>query len=136
MAQEWYYPQIDTESAPFWDGCREGKLLLRHCNACDKAYYYPRSYCPRCWSGDTEWRAASRRATVYSYSIIHENPAPPFRNMVPYGLVLVDLEEGPRMMANWDLETPLDRLACGVKVEVTFRKISDELSLPQVRPAT
>lgn len=135
MATEWWEPQIDTESAPFWEGCREGKLRLRHCKACDRAYYYPRDQCPRCWSGDIEWREASRRGTVYAYTVVHENPAPPFRERLPYGLVLVDLEEGPRMMVNWDAEAPLERLACGLAVEVTFRKVSDQLSLPQVRPA-
>jgi hypothetical protein len=106
-----------------------------HCNACDQAYYYPRRYCPRCWSADTEWREASRRGTVYSYSVVRESPAPPFRDMVPYGLVLVDLAEGPRMMVNWDPAAPLERLACGAPVEITFRTVSDALSLPQCRPA-
>jgi len=135
MSKEWWEPLVDTESAPFWDGCKEGRLRLRHCNPCDQAYYYPRNQCPRCWSRDVDWRDASRRGTVYSYSIVRENPGPPFRGMVPYGLVLVDLEEGPRMMVNWDLDTPLDKLACDLAVEVTFRKVSDDLTLPQVRPA-
>ena len=133
---EWYYPFVDSESEPFWDGCRAGKLMIQHCKACDHTYHYPRANCPECWSGDTEWQEASRRGAVYSYSIVHQNPAPPFKDMVPYAVVLVDLAEGPRMMVNWELETPLDQLACDLPVEVTFRKLSDELTLPQVQPVS
>lgn len=134
MATEWYHPIVDTESEPFWTAARDGKLLVKRCKACNAVHYYPRGYCPSCLSDQTEWLECSRRGTVYSYSVVHQNPAPPFKDLCPYGVVLVDLEEGPRMMVNWDFERPLDQLQCGQPVEIAFRKVNDELSLPIARP--
>jgi uncharacterized OB-fold protein len=134
MNEAWCLPQIDSESEAFWAAAREGRLLIMHCRACDRPYFYPRRYCPHCWSGDTEWREASRSGIVYSYSIVRQNPAPPFRDWCPYAVVLVDLDEGVRMMANWDRALPLDELSCGAQVRVTFEQINDEISLPRVQP--
>jgi len=131
---DWYLPLIDSESAPFWQAAREGCLLIMHCRACDRPYFYPRRYCPRCWSAETEWRQASGRGTVYSYSVVHQNPAPPFRDWAPYAVLLVDLDEGVRVMANWDRSAGLERLAVGLPVAVTFEAITDEVSLPRFRP--
>jgi len=131
---DWYLPVVDSESEPFWSGMREGRFLIMQCRACDRSYWYPRRYCPRCWSDETEWREASRRGTVHTYSIIYQNPAPPFRDWCPYAVVLVDLEERVRVMGNWDRTAELDRLAVGVPVEVTFEAITDEIALPRFRP--
>jgi hypothetical protein len=134
MNEEWYLPQIDADSAPFWEAAREGRLLIMHCRTCDSPYFYPRRYCPHCWSDETEWREASGNGTLYSYSIVRQNPVPPFRDWCPYAVVLVDLDEGVRMMANWDRALPLEDLSCGLPVCITFERINDEISLPRVKP--
>ncbi|MEX1254586.1 MAG: Zn-ribbon domain-containing OB-fold protein [Dehalococcoidia bacterium] len=132
---DWYLPQLDTESERFWQACREGRLLIMHCRACDRPYFYPRRYCPRCWSDQTEWLETSGRGTVHTYSVVHQNPAPPFRDWAPYAVLLVDLEEGVRVMANWDRSADLALLAVGLSVQVTFEAVSDEISLPRFRPS-
>jgi uncharacterized OB-fold protein len=129
----WYLPLIDSESEPFWAAARVGRFLIMRCRACDAPYFYPRRYCPRCWSGETEWQDASGRGTVYTYSIVRQNPAPPFNDWCPYAVVLVDLEEGVRVMVNWDRSVALDELAVGAPVRIVFEKITDEISLPRVR---
>ncbi|HXC41275.1 MAG TPA: Zn-ribbon domain-containing OB-fold protein [Burkholderiales bacterium] len=132
---EWFHPIVDTESEPFWKGCKEGKLVIKRCKDCSKVYYYPRRWCPNCWSENTEWIESKRRGKVYSYSTIHQNPAQPFASLVPYAVVLVDLDEGPRMMVNWDFAIPPDKIKCDMPVEIAFRDISEELALPIARPA-
>jgi uncharacterized OB-fold protein len=132
---DWYLPLVDTESQPFWAAAREGRLMIMHCRACDRPYFYPRRYCPRCWSDDTEWRQATGRGKVHTYSVVHQNPAPPFSGWCPYAVLLVDLDEGVRMMANWDRSTDLAQLAVGLPVEVTFEAITGTISLPRFRPA-
>ena len=134
MDEHWHLPLVDSESRPFWQAAKEGRLLIMHCRACDRPYFYPRRYCPRCWSDETEWREASGRGTVYTYSVVHQNPAPPFRDWCPYAVVLVDLEEGVRIMGNWDRAVELEKLAVGVPVEVAFEAITDEVALPRFRP--
>jgi len=127
-------PTPDLETQPFWDGCREGKFLVRHCKACDEDHFYPRPFCPKCWSDDVEWKQASGRATLYTYSIVHQNDLPPYNESVPYVAAVVDLEEGPRVMTNIE-GVPFEDLRVGMQVVVDFKAISDDVTIPVFRPA-
>ena len=128
-----HLPVIDAESAPFWAGTREGKFLIRHCRACHRHHFYPRHACPDCWSDDCEWRAASGKGRLYSYTVIHHNDMLPFREMLPYIVALIDLEEGVRVTSNIVECTP-EVVHVGMPVEVVYEPIDDEITLPQFRP--
>ncbi|WP_042364990.1 Zn-ribbon domain-containing OB-fold protein [Streptacidiphilus neutrinimicus] len=91
-------PEQDAFTQPFWDAAAEGRLLLRRCQACGRAHHYPREFCPLCWSEDVSWEQASGRATLYTWSVVHANDLPPFRDRLPYVAAVVELAEGPRMM--------------------------------------
>ena len=93
-------PAPDVETQPFWDGTKEGRFLVRHCLECGEYHFYPRPFCPKCWSERVEWVEASGRAVLYTYSIVVSNDLPPFNERVPYVAAVVDLEEGPRVMTN------------------------------------
>jgi len=121
-------PSPDFETAPFWDGCKHGQFLLRHCNACGHDFHYPRPFCPRCW------REASGRGTLYTYSIVHVNDLPPFGERVPYVAAIVELEEGPRVMTNIE-GVPFDELRIGMPVVVGYKPISDAVTIPIFRAA-
>jgi len=127
-------PTPDLEQQPYWDAAREGRLLIRHCGACGAHHFYPRPFCPWCWSVDVSWVEASGRATLYTYSVVHANDLPPFPERVPYVAAIVELAEGPRMMTNVE-ECALDALEAGMPLEVAFRAISDEVTIPVFRPA-
>jgi uncharacterized OB-fold protein len=127
-------PTPDLETQPFWDGCREGRLLIRHCDACGEDHFYPRPFCPRCWSDRVEWKAASGRGSLYTYSVVHVNDLPPFNERVPYVAAIVELEEGPRVMTNIEGVEHGD-LRVGMPVVVDFKAISDDVSIAIFRPA-
>ena len=135
MTPDWFHPVIDVESQAFWDGCRETRLMIMRCNTCEQPYFYPRAHCPRCWSSDVSWVQSSGEGTLHSFSIVHQFPVEPFASLAPYAVVLVMLDEGVRMMANWDFATPLERIRCDMRVRAGFRKIDDRLSLPTFAPA-
>lgn len=128
-------PSPDLESQPFWDAARDRKLLIQRCHACGEAIFYPRPFCPHCWSDRVEWIEASGRATLYTWSVVHRNDLPPFPERVPYVAAVVDLEEGPRMLTNV-VDCPFDELRVGMSLEVAFNPISDEFTLPVFRPAS
>jgi uncharacterized OB-fold protein len=127
-------PTPDFETAPFWDGCKHGRFLIRHCNACGRDHYYPRPFCPTCWSDDVEWKQASGRATLYTYSIVHVNDLPPFGERVPYVAAIVELEEGPRVMTNVE-GVEHDALRVGMPLVVDYKPISDDITIAIFRPA-
>ena len=49
-------PTPDLETEPFWAGVNDDKLLIKHCNACGEYHFYPRPFCPKCWSDDVDWQ--------------------------------------------------------------------------------
>lgn len=123
-------PTVNADSKPYWDAAREGRLVLPHCRTCGHTFFMPRHQCPACWSDDLEWRQASGRGTVHSYSVVRRASLAAFAERTPYVLALIDLEEGPRMMSNIlgadALETRI-----GDAVAVCFEACADGAMLPQ-----
>ena len=126
-------PAITAENRPFWEGCKQGKLLLQFCAACQQYQFYPRLYCMHCGAQEPDWVEASGRGVIYSYTIIRQNKSPEFRDDVPYNVALIQLDEGPRMMSSVVEITP-DDLRVDLPVVVVFDSITDEISLPRFRP--
>ena len=128
-------PQPTPETREFWEGAQRGELRIQRCNACGRAYFFPRPLCPHCASTDVAWFTASGRGTLYSY-IINHRPAYGFQDWAPYVIAVVQLEEGPRMMTNIvGVEPVPEQLPLDLPVEVTWEKQSDEITLPLFRPA-
>ena len=127
---------MTPEAKPYWDGLREGKLMLPKCEDCDGAFFYPRIACPRCHSRNVGWIQASGKGKLYSFQIAHRALNPAFKIEPPYILAMVELEEGPRLMSNLiDIEPDPDIVKCDMAVEVVFEKQTDEVTLPLFRPA-
>ncbi len=126
-------PVPDSETAPYWAGTADGKLLIQSCGACGRHRFYPRLVCPHCMSDEVSWVEASGRGTIYSYTVV-QRAAPAFRDKVPYVVAIVELEEGVRMMSELLIDPP-EAAAIGLPVTVTFEKVSDEITLPKFVPA-
>lgn len=134
-------PVITDENRPFWEGCRQGRLLLQFCDACRQYQFYPRLYCMHCRANGASgasglrWVEASGRGTLYSYTVIRQNKSAEFRERVPYNVAIIQLEEGPRMMSNIVDAEPED-LRVDAPVLVVFDPVSHEISLPRFRIAS
>lgn len=123
-------PISNADSQPYWQGAREGKLLIRKCNCCAQLHFMPRYLCPTCWSDDLEWIPASGKGAVHSFTIIRRASDPRFTHLVPYVVALIDLQEGPRMMANILGEKALET-QIGDSVSLVFESRGDGDQLPQ-----
>lgn len=126
-------PVPTPETRHFWDGTRNGELRLQRCDACNKVYFPPRPFCPGCSSRAVSIFLASGKAKLYSY-VINHRPHPAFDG--PYAIAVVELEEGPRMMTNL-VNTPQtpEALILDMSLEVTFTRVSEEITLPCFQPA-
>ena len=125
-------PTIYPETEFYWNGAKEGKLLLNSCPSCDKAYFPPRPFCPVCGNRDVEIKQASGKGRLYSY-IINHLPAPGYEP--PFTVAVVMLDEGVKMVANL-LDCPPDpeALILDMPLEVTFEQRGD-VAIPQFKPA-
>lgn len=105
-------PIIDAESEYFWQCANEKKLKLKICSDCQKPHYHPRSYCPFCFSSNTQWIDAKGFGTIYSFSTMR-------RAETPYTIAYVELDEGPRILSNI-VNANSDKLEVGQAVKLTF----------------
>jgi hypothetical protein len=127
-------PTVEAESLPFWHAAREGRLMIGACADCTRLHYYPRPFCPHCWSEKVSLRPASGRGTLYTWSTIYMNDLPPFKERLPYVAAIVDLEEGVRVSTNI-VECAVANLAVGMAVQLVFEHRTPELSLAVFKPA-
>lgn len=127
-------PRPTPETRHYWDGARVGELRLQRCVDCARPYFPPRPFCPACSSRNVEVFVASGRGRLHSY-IITELAAP--GRTPPYAIAIVELDEGPRMMANiLDCPQTPEALTLDMPLVVTFERLTDDIALPQFRPAT
>jgi len=127
------FPEPRTaEAKHFFAAAAENRLELQRCAACGRVWFFPRPACVACGSQDYAWLRASGRGGVHSFSIVRRAPSPEFRDRVPYVVALIDLAEGPRMMANVVGEGALE-VSIGDALELTFEDRGEGRKLPQFR---
>jgi len=116
----------------YWEGTAKGELRVRLCNNCGARFRFVRELCPQCWSHDLGWQVASGIGTVVARAIVETAPYEAMADRVPYVLALIELAEGPTMMANV-LECNPTAVSIGMPVELFFEARGDFM-LPQFRP--
>lgn len=124
-------PSTTPDTQFFWDGVKAKRLLIQRCVECQALRHPPRPMCPRCNSLSWDAIESSGRGEVYSFVMPAHPPLPWFES--PYIVVLVDLEEGTRLVSNLCGIAPGD-VTIGMPVEVFFDHFDDGLVLPQFRP--
>jgi uncharacterized OB-fold protein len=113
-------PRPTPETLPFWEGTAAGELRIQKCLECTRFYFYPRPFCPQCWSDRVEWQPVSGQATLVSY-IINHRPIPAFASTEPQIIALVSLAEGPRLCTNVvGVEPDPEKLVLGMALAVKF----------------
>jgi uncharacterized OB-fold protein len=125
-------PTPSADSREFWGACNNGELLLQECSDCRHVFYYPRQMCPRCGGRHLRWRASTGKGSVYSFTQVQVSfYGPTWERDLPYTVVLVDLEEGPRMLSRL-VESDQDAVAVGAALEVAFVTVEGQ-ALPMFR---
>ena len=127
-------PGIDDVNRPYWEAAKRHELIIQKCRECGHYRYPPGIICPHCVSDDLEWAKVSGRGTIFTWTVFHKVYHPGFTGEVPYAVVAVELEEGPRVTSNL-VDCALENITIGMPVEVVFEDITQELSLPKFRPA-
>lgn len=124
-------PAITRDNAFFWDGIGRGELRIQACASCGALRHPPRPMCDRCGSTETTHVRSGGRGRIHSHVVHHDPPLPGVRT--PHVVVLVDLDEGTRLLSHMVEGTDLDEVAIGRPVELVITAIDDELVLPLFR---
>ena len=119
-------PSPTNASAPYWEGCNRGELLLAKCHDCGKPFYYPRILCPHCGSQNLGWIKAAGTGTVWSFSHVHVSfYGKRWESQLPYTPVLIDLDEGVRMMSRL-VGDGRENVKIGDRVKVDFIEVEKQ----------
>jgi uncharacterized protein len=126
-------PQITREMTPFWEAARRHELMVQRCRGCGTHRFPARDICSHCLGRDAEWVSVSGRGTVFSHAVMHQVYHPGFAGEVPYAVVVIELEEGARLVSNL-IGCPPHGVRIGMPVEVAFEDVTPEVTLPKFRP--
>ena len=129
------FPEPDTQ--PFWDATKDRKLTYQTCDSCGEVIFYPRGHCNACGGLETTWHTSSGEGTVYTYSVIMQSRHPSFKDLGPYALAYVDLDEGFRIMTNIvNVDDPITGVSCGMRVKLNWHDQGEgAIALPMFEPA-
>jgi uncharacterized protein len=122
-------PNPSAESAPYWAAAKERRLVLQHCNACGKCWFPPSRRCAHCLSTDFDWQESRGQGRVYSFVVFHRVYHPAYESEVPYAVAIIELDEGPRLLANI-VGTAPEAIRCDERVRVVFEE-RGEHTIPQ-----
>lgn len=116
---EWKRPMPTPSplSQPFWKATKEGRLVIQRCTQCGEYVWTPQMACRKCLTETLEWKQVSGRGTIHTFTVMHRAANPAFK--APYTIVVVDLEEGPRILSDLIGIDPKD-VRIGMPVEVSF----------------
>jgi hypothetical protein len=128
-------PEPTALTRPFWEAAARGTLAVQRCVACGHLRFPPGPVCTACLDERTEWHALSGDATVLSHLVFHQGYGAPWNATLPYSVVMVQLDEGPRMFS--DIDDPgkrwTDADLVGCRVRVWFDRVADGIAVPRFR---
>jgi uncharacterized protein len=126
-------PNIDEDSKPFWDYCKQHELRVQKCLNCGKLHYPPSGMCPHCLHPKCEWVKISGKGQVYSFIIVRRPYHPSFAKEIPYTVAIIETDEGMRMLSNV-VQCKPEAVKVGMPVEVVFEAATEEFVLPKFKP--
>lgn len=101
----------------YFGALAQGTFEIPKCRDCRKFHFFPRICCPFCGSQALDWVAPSGNGTVYSVTIVRKAGG-------DYTVVLIDLEEGPRLMSRV-VEILVEHVKIGMPVRARIDTIDE-----------
>jgi uncharacterized OB-fold protein len=124
-------PIRTDDNRAFWEAASARHLVAERCDQCGRFRHPPRPMCPFCHSLEHEVVELAGTGVVYSYAILHYPQHASFT--YPVIAVLVDLEEGVRLVSNL-VGVDASEVCIGMPVQVTFEATEREMAVPVFEP--
>ena len=128
-------PGGSMDTKPFWEYCKKHELRFQQCTRCGSFRFHPQPVCWRCQSFDFEWVKSRGEGHVYSKVVVHHPAHPATRDVVPYNVVIVEMDDcGQQRVTTNIVDTPNEQITIGMPVEVVWEDINDEVALYRFKP--
>jgi uncharacterized protein len=126
-------PVLEGMTAAYYEHCARGELRFQRCDNCGAWRHPPRVLCAGCGSPRWSWGRSTGRGRIFTWTVVHQAMNPAFLAEVPYAVIVVETDEGVRVVTNLRGAGP-EALRLDLPVEVTFEAVDDTLTLPMFRP--
>ena len=126
-------PRPTQLTQPFWDGAKDGRLMLQFDKETGKPQFWPRPVSIHSGRTDMEWRDVSGKGKLYAWTEVHV-PLAGFEELAPYVLAAVELDEGVRIMSRLT-NVKASELTPGMTVKIAWEKLTDDNSFYVFEPA-
>ncbi len=116
-------PRMEGLTAEFYGWCRRHELRFQRCSACGAWRHVPRLLCGECGSWQWAWERSSGRGRLFTWTVATRAVHPGFAPDVPYAAVVIEMEEGVRVVSNV-IDCPPDELTVDMPMEVVFEDVT------------
>lgn len=127
-------PRLEGLAGEFYAHCLRRELRFQRCRGCGAWRHVPREMCPACGSWEWSWEPSSGRGRVFTWTVVTRALHPAFAGECPYAPVVVEMEEGVRILSRV-VDCAPDALAIDMPVEVDFEERGPGVALPVFRRA-
>ncbi len=125
-------PELEGLHKEFYDHCKNNTLHFQRCSDCQTWRHVPREMCPECGSWNWEWQPSSGRGRVFTWTVVNRPMHPAFVDECPYAPVVIEMEEGVRLLSEI-IDCKPEDLAMDMAVEVLYDIVTDDVTLPKFR---
>ena len=119
-------PIPDRDSAPYWAALAEGRVEIQQCLDCGHWTWPPRPICSKCHGENLAWREVSGTGEVHSWVRLHRPVFPSLKDLVPFDIVLVRLDEEDDILIPGRLVSDVE-VHQGMRVRAAPRKLTDDV---------
>ncbi len=98
-------------------------ISYQRCPSCGHVWHFMRTFCPKCGAREPATSCASGNGVVHAVTIVERAPTQDMKALAPYTLVMVDADEGFRLMAHGNPGLAIGDRVSGSVVERAGRPI-------------
>ncbi|ODR06042.1 acyl dehydratase [Mycobacterium sherrisii] len=128
-------PEPTPVSQPFWDGLAQHRIRVQYSPSLQRYVFYPRVLAPGTLADDLQWREINGAGTLYTFTVARRPTGPPWADVVPQLLAVVQWDAGPRISTEL-VEVGPDDVRIGMRVRPVFYDLPEAgITFLRYRPA-
>jgi uncharacterized protein len=123
------HPDLEDELwGPHWRGLADEELLFQRCSQCGQLRWPPAVRCPNCLSKKFDWSPQEPKGVIWSVAIYEQGYHPAFKGLLPYNVILVDLDSGIRYVSQM-VGIENEAIEVGTRVKGKYVEVEPGLKL-------
>jgi len=107
-------------------------LTIQRCDGCGRWRHPPRRFCAACHSPASSFEPVAGTGVVVSLAVSHRSMDPGWQADAPFATLVVELDEGPRLLAA--TRSAPGSVGVGTRVRCTIERRSDDFALVWAEP--